>query len=169
MTTMLLLSFFIAGLGKMYKLGMTTTGEYAFLATIYDYIDKHNSAMESSRPELFIRPSPICFGSILLLPFLSSDKWYKKIAQVLNFGLYWFENILFISCLAIGLIALTPFNYAKTTFEIISLSLSFGRGTFSKGPSPKVGPYILSMSYILPLWLVIGPVYLFAIFWKDLY
>ena len=40
LTTLLLLSFFIAGLGKMYKQGMTTTGEYAFLSTVYEYIHK---------------------------------------------------------------------------------------------------------------------------------
>lgn len=169
MTTMLLLSFFIAGLSKMYKLGMTTTGEYAFLATIYDYIDKQTAAFQSSRAELVIRSSPICFGSILLVPFIRSDRWYQAIADVLNKGLYWFENILFIGLMAIGLIVLIPFNYIKTAIEVISLSLSFGRGTFSKSHTPGVGPYILSLSYIVPLWLTLGPIYLVAIFCKDLY
>lgn len=124
--------------------------------------------------ELILYPSPLSFFTTLLVPFIRNKPLFRRLSHRMSIAIFWFENVFFLGGMMVQLALLIPYNYCVTTFQILRLTLTLGQS--SDGPRPPFEvssrhmlPYFLTMLYLLPLWLVMGPPFLLLAFFKDLF
>lgn len=124
--------------------------------------------------ELVLYPSPISMFSVTLLPFIFNKQRFLKMATLYSLGIYWADNCVFLFAMGLQLFFLVPYNYLKIAFQLVKLTFTM----VSQSEGPAV-PFELSskllivhigvLCYLLPLWLIMGPLFLIYAFLKDFY
>lgn len=124
--------------------------------------------------ELVLYSSPISIFTLILMPFLFNKGKFLKVSQWLSIFMYWFDNFFFLTFAIMHLILLIPYNYVTKALSVIRVTFTMGAST--QGPVRPFTlslwlliPYMGTLAYILPLWLIMGPPFLIMAFFKDIY
>ena len=122
-SNILLMNYLIAILSTTYE-NMKETGIFKYKVNLYQYCERYMiSFNDRSYGELVLHAPPLSYMTIILFPFLFSEKAMMKISKWFSYLMFWIENVvLLMMFLSIEIAFLMLPAYIKIWYNIIKIS-----------------------------------------------
>lgn len=147
-----LLNYLVAILSTVYEY-MMDEGEFEYKKMRYNFIEKYSVPMMNSWGyyELVIHPPPLNIFTFALLPFLIKGSFMRRGAECFSKFMFWAENFFYIIFFTFYEFVLCPVIFLRVIYNIFRLSTWW---------------------FFVPMflfWVIVGPIYLIAMIFKDLF
>jgi hypothetical protein len=149
-TNILLLNFIIAILSTTYE-NMKESGIFRYKSNLFKYCERYLIAFRSEYQELVLQPAPLCYFSLILVPFTPSASKTAKAGKKFSYFMYWIENVVFLVLFLFLEFVMTPVMFCKNYYHIWSSSQTL---------LPKI--------FISVSWTLAGPVFIVIYIAQDM-